>query len=62
MMTSLRNSPSLRQKRSSVVIDIPPADGGGGYVARLKNSKKLKALILKYNFESQVLFSSTKLR
>ena len=36
MMTSLRNSPSLRQYRSSLVTVIPPSAGGGGYVNNLQ--------------------------
>lgn len=35
MITSLRNSPSFRQKRSSFVTVIPPTAGGGGYVNNL---------------------------
>jgi hypothetical protein len=37
-MTSLRNCPSVRQKRSSFVMVIPPVAGGGGYVINLKEN------------------------
>lgn len=37
-MTSLRNSPSLRQWRSSFVTDIPPLAGGGGYTMSLRDN------------------------
>ena len=40
MITSLRNSPSLRQKRSSLVMEIPPVAGGAGYVSNLRQQKK----------------------
>lgn len=36
MMTSLRNSPSSRQDRSSLVTWMPPGAGGGGNVINLK--------------------------
>ena len=35
MITSFRNSPSFRQNKSSLVTEIPPVAGGGGYVKSL---------------------------
>lgn len=37
MITSLRNSPSLRQCRSSLVTEMPPLAGGGGYTINLED-------------------------
>ena len=39
MMTSLRNSPSLRHHSSSLVTVIPPVAGGGGYVKYLHETE-----------------------
>ena len=36
MITSLRNSPSFRQNRSSLVTVIPPVAGAGGNVNNLQ--------------------------
>lgn len=38
MITSFRNSPSLRQWRSSLVTVMPPLAGGGGYTINLEDS------------------------
>ena len=38
IMTSLRNSPSLRQKRSALCTGKPAVWGGGGYVNNLKQT------------------------
>lgn len=43
MITSLRNSPSSKHSRSSLVTPNPPLVGGGGYTINLKKVKlKLK--------------------
>ena len=39
MITSLRNSPSLRQNRSSLVTVIPPVAGAGGNVNNLQTKQ-----------------------
>lgn len=40
MITSLRNSPSLRQWRSSFVTEMPPLAGGGGYTINLETKSE----------------------
>lgn len=42
MITSLRNSPSSKHSRSSLVTPNPPLVGGGGYTINLKSKNKVK--------------------
>ena len=49
MMTSFKNSPSFKQNRSSLVTEIPPVAGAGGYVNNLQASGQHKGTCQKLN-------------